>query len=346
VNNSDPADCVIGPLALRAEVERWPLVEPFRISCYTFEVLDVLRVSLERCGQVGQGEAAGVYFQHDTPADMLKQVEPLKARIEGGISRNALYAMFPSGGARNALDCALWDLQAKLSGRPAWLGAGLNAPRPLLTTFGCGADAPEKMAAVATAYVHARAIKLKLTGARIDKDRVRAVREARPDVWLAVDANQGFTRSFLEELLPVLLEMKVSLIEQPFPVGQEQLLDGFQSPIPIAADESVRDRSDIPTLAHRFNVVNIKLDKCGGLTEGLAMERAARELGLKTMVGNMIGTSLAMAPAFLLGQLCQIVDLDGPLFLKTDRAVTVRYTDGFVMCPETLWGYGAQTHIL
>ena len=194
------------------------------------------------------------------------------------------------------------------------------------------------MAAAAGAHANARAIKLKLTGDPSDADRVRAVRQARPDVWLGVDANQGFTRASLERLMPTLTDTHVALIEQPFPIGQEALLDGFQSPIAIAADESAQDLRDIPGLVGRFNVVKIKLDKCGGLTEGLAMARAARALGLDTMVGNMLGTSLAMAPGFLVGQLCNVVDLDGPVFLKADRAISVDYKNGMISCPDALWG--------
>lgn len=325
-------------LSLRADIERWPLTTPFRITGYTFDVIEVLLVTVARDGHVGRGEATGIYYKNDKPEGMIRQIEALRTTIEKGISRDALQDILPPGGARNALDCALWDLDAKLLRLHAWQIAQLDEPKPLLTTFGCGADTPERMASVARSYLHARAIKLKLTGEPVDADRVRAVRAVLPQVWLAVDANQGFTRPFLEHLMPVLMETRVSLIEQPFPVGQEALLDGFRSPIPIAADESVLSRADIPGLAGRFGVVNIKLDKCGGLTEGLAMARAASEHGLKTMVGNMIGTSLGMAPAFLVGQLCEVVDLDGPLFLKTDRAVPVRYDDGLLRCPEALWG--------
>jgi L-alanine-DL-glutamate epimerase-like enolase superfamily enzyme len=159
-----------------------------------------------------------------------------------------------------------------------------------------------------------------------------------PSAWLAVDANQGFTQDTLERLLPVLMEARVALIEQPFPVGKEEWLAGFSSPIPIAADESVQDVRDLPALVGRFQVVNIKLDKCGGLTEGLAMAHTARELGLEAMVGNMLGTSLAMAPAYLLGQLCQIVDLDGPIYLKEDRPEAARYEDGRLICSSMHWG--------
>ena len=209
----------------------------------------------------------------------------------------------------------------------------------MLTTFTCGADTPAEMAARAISYRDARAIKVKLTGDPIDADRVRAIRRVRPDVWLGVDANQGFTRQTLEGLLPVLIDARVKLIEQPLPVGEEAQLDGLNSPIPIAADESVQTLADIPGLAPRYQVVNIKLDKCGGLTHGLAMARAARTLGLEVMVGNMLGTSLAMAPAFLLGQLCQVVDLDGPIFLRSDRKPRVDYSGGLIQCPEALWGY-------
>jgi len=330
---------VIGPLTLRMELEQWPLVAPFRIAGHDFEVLQVLHLRLAAGRYVGHAEAAGVYYKNDKPESIKESIEKLRTTIETGLSCDSVQRLLPPGGARNAIDCALWDLCAKLSGVPAWQLAGLERPRPLLTTFGCGADTPEKMAACAVAYRWARAIKLKLTGEPSDPDRVRAVREALPDVWLGVDANQGFTRPFLERLMPVLIEMRVSLIEQPFPVGHEALLDGLRSPIQIAADESVQGLADIDALAGRFNVVNIKLDKCGGLTEALAMARASRDLGLDLMVGNMIGTSLAMAPASLVGQLCAIVDLDGPVFLTADRPTPMQYSNGFLTSPEALWGF-------
>lgn len=329
----------MSPLILRAEIESLPLAAPFRISGYEWENIDVLTVSLQKDGHTGRGEAAGVYYRDDRPVTMLQQVESLRAIIQAGITRDGLQKLLPPGGARNALDCALWDLEAKLSGRRAWQAAGLDEPRPILTTFTCGADEPQKMAATAArTYAHAKAIKLKLTGDSVDAERIRAVREARKDVWLGVDANQGFTRGALVRLMPVLLEANVKLIEQPFRIGEEAQLDGLRSPIPIAADESVQHLADVPGLIGRFNVMNIKLDKCGGLTEGLAMARTARKLGLQVMVGNMLGTSLAMAPAFLLGQLCDVVDLDGPVFLKSDRASAVQYRDGMITCPEGLWG--------
>ncbi|MDB6009725.1 MAG: dipeptide epimerase [Gammaproteobacteria bacterium] len=323
---------------MHTEIERWPLAAPFQIAGYTFEVIEVLVVTLERDGAQGRGEAAGVYYKRDTPASMIRQLDALRTVIEAGVDRLSAQKLLSPGGARNALDCALWDLEARQIGCPAWELAGLERPHPLLTTFTCGADEPRIMADTAKTYTRARAIKLKLTGEPVDADRISAVREARPEVWLGVDANQSMTRASLEGLMPLLVKEKVALIEQPFPIGQEASLDGLGSPIPIAADESVQSLPDMASLVGRFSVVNIKLDKCGGLTEGLAMARAAHALGLDPMVGNMLSTSLAMAPAFLVGQLCKIVDLDGPIFLKTDRPTPIAYCDGMATCPDNLWG--------
>lgn len=332
------ADDATGPLRLHVELEKWPLVTPFQVTGHTFRAIEVLVVSLECNGLVGRGEGAGVYYKNDRPSTMKTQIESLRATIEAGLSRQAVQDLLAAGGARNALDCALWDLQAKLAGYSVWQIAGLQTPQRLLTTFTCGAAAPDSMAAAARAYAGSKAIKLKLTGEPVDAERVRAVRDARPDVWLGVDANQGFTRRSLEQLMPVLESARVKLIEQPFPIGQEALLDGFLSPIPIAADESVQCLADIDSLVGRFDMLNIKLDKCGGLTQGLKMAKAAGQRGLETMVGNMMGTSLAMAPAFLVGQHCKVVDLDGPIFQKEDRGIPVQYSDGYIMCPEALWG--------
>jgi L-alanine-DL-glutamate epimerase-like enolase superfamily enzyme len=320
------------------ELEQWPRATPVRITGYTWDVIRVLVVMLEKDGHVGRGEAGGVYYLHDTPASMHAQIEALRPVIEAGIDRDALREVLPPGGARNALDCALWDLEAKLTGRAAWKIAGLEEPRPLVTAFTCHADAPEQVAAKARAFKGAKAIKLKLTGEPLDAERVRAVRQALPEVWLGIDANQGFTRESLALLMPTLLEMRVSLIEQPFPIGKEDWLDGLQSPIPMAADESVRSPADLSAAVGRFDVINIKLDKCGGLTEGLTMARLARDMGFDLMVGNMSGTSLAMAPAFLLGQGCSIVDLDGPALLKKDRTPAVEYVDGTIRCSTDIWG--------
>lgn len=323
---------------LRTRVEKWPLKAPFRIAGYSWDHHAALWVGVYRNGHLGQGEAAGVYYKSETADSMAQQLESLRDELEAGVSRDELQRMLPAGGARNALDCALWDLEAQIERRPAWEIAGMKKPKPLVTTFTCGADEPDKMAAAAIAYKGARAIKLKLLGDMSDLDRVRVVREARGDVWLAIDANQAFTPPLFRKLLPILLDSRVSLVEQPFPVGEEALVDEFRKHIPIAADESVQTLGDLDKVAEHFDIVNIKLDKCGGLTEGLAMARTARQMGLELMVGNMTGTSLAMAPAYLLGQMCKIVDLDGPVFLTQDRTFRAQYSDGFISFPDAAWG--------
>ena len=326
---------------LSVTTERLRLAAPFRISGYVFEHSDVIVATVSEGGQTGRGEAAGVYYLGDDVAHMIDEIETFRGALEGGADRAELQGLMPSGGARNALDCALWELEAAQAGRPAWQLAGINKPQPLVTTFTVGADKPEIMADIARGYEQARAIKHKLTGEiGIDVERVQAVRDARPDVWLGVDANQGFNRSGLEWLVEAMVEQRVSLLEQPLARGREADLEGFKSLIPIAADESALTLADVPGLVGRFDVVNIKLDKCGGLTEALAMAAEARRLGLGVMVGNMVGTSLAMAPAFILGQLCDYVDLDGPTFLAEDRTPSITYQGGLVDCGGEVWGGG------
>jgi L-alanine-DL-glutamate epimerase-like enolase superfamily enzyme len=328
-----------GRLRLQATQKSWAIKAPFHITGYTFTAFDALIVELvDEHGRTGRGEAQGVYYRHDTPATMQAQIEALRARIEAGIDRQALQELLPAGGARNALDCALWDLEARRSGKPVWQLAGLDEPKPLRTTYTLGAEEPEAMAEAARAYADARAIKLKLTDDGRSAERVLAVRQARQDVWLMVDANQGFTRESFARLLPTLDQARVDVVEQPFPVGKEDWLDGLDRPIPVAADESVQDRNDLEKMVGRVDVINIKLDKCGGLTEALVIAAKARNLGFDLMVGNMGGSSLAMAPAFVVGQLCDVVDLDGPISLIDDYTPSVVYEDGSVWCPEAVWG--------
>jgi L-alanine-DL-glutamate epimerase-like enolase superfamily enzyme len=326
-------------LKLHVEVQKLRLSAPFRISGFVFEEQEVVVVTLDDGKHRGRGEASGVYYLGDTAQGMAVAIEAARATIERGIERTALQQLLPPGGARNAVDCALWELEAKRSGVAVWELAGLDAPKPLVTTFTLGADDPATMAAGARKYAQARSLKLKLTGdLKEDIERVRAVRAARPDVWMGVDANQGYGIESLEALIGVLDSADVSLLEQPLKRGREADLAGFKSTIPIAADESVLTLPDIAGLVGRFSVVNIKLDKCGGLTEGLAMAHEARRLGLGVMVGNMVGTSLAMAPAFVLGQLCDVVDLDGPIFLAKDRTPSMTYTNGSAWSGEEVWG--------
>jgi L-Ala-D/L-Glu epimerase len=326
------------PLTLGVRVEKLPLRQPFHITGYTFTECEMLVVELHNGQHSGRGEGLGVYYRHDKPASMLTQIEGVRDIIERGITREQLLNLLPSGGARNALDCALWDLEAKRRSQSVWQLASMNAPQPLLTTFTLSADEPDIMADEARKLVDARAIKMKLTNDSRNAERVRAVRAARRGTWLMVDANQGFTRDSLAAAMPAFLEAGVAVVEQPFPVGCEAWLDGLNSPIPIAADESMQDRNDLQMLRNRVQVINIKLDKCGGLTEALHLAHSARQLGFELMIGNMGGSSWSMAPAFVVGSLCSVVDLDGPFFISADRTPSVSYKDGRIWCPDSVWG--------
>jgi L-Ala-D/L-Glu epimerase len=325
--------------ALEYRVETHRLSAPFRISGYVFESSDVVVVELSDGEFTGRGEAAGVYYVGDDSAHIVAELEAHRSAIENCRDRDELREIMARGGARNAVDCAMWDLEAKRGGTDAQRLAKLEGVQPLVTTFTLGADDPGLMADGARRYADARAIKVKLTGElELDVQRVAAIRAARPDVWLGVDANQGFTREDLNPLVDALSAHRVSLLEQPLPRGQEADLEGYRCPIPIAADESALGLDDVPGLVGRFDVVNIKLDKCGGLTEALLIAEKARRLGLGVMVGNMVGTSLAMAPAFIVGQHCDVVDLDGPTFLREDRQPSCEYRDGTIWCSDEVWG--------
>ncbi len=320
-----------------------PLKAPIRISGFSFSSTPVANVTVHRGHAVGRGEASGVYYTGDTAAAAVTALAHFAAQHMGPLTRADLRNAMPPGGARNALDCALWDLEASEQGIPVWQLAGLDQPRPIVTTITLGVDHPAIMADQARTFGFAKALKLKLLGeAGADAKRVRAVRAARPDVWIGVDANQGYRPATITPLIDALVECDVKLLEQPFPRGTESDLDGLKLPIPVAADESCLDLKELETLPGRFDVVNIKLDKCGGLTEALMIAKRARELGLGVMVGNMMGSSLAAAPAFLVGQLCDIVDLDGPMFLAEVAGPAMSYDDGLAWCPPQIWGSGAH----
>lgn len=324
---------------VRFAIERFDYHQPFRISGHVFTQTAVLLAEVSDGLHTGRGEGAGVYYLNDDADHMLQQAESVKAAIEAGAGRLELQQLLPAGGARNALDCALWDLEAKQAGKPAWQLAGLDMPKPLLSTLTLGADLPDRMAEAASRLDPEAPVKLKLTGElELDVARVCAVRSARPEAWIGVDANQGYGRDALERLLPILVEAHIALLEQPLRRGDEAALDGLPRPLPFAADESALTFADTDALVGRFDVVNIKLDKCGGLTEALAIARRARALGLEVMVGNMMGSSLSMAPSYLVGQLCDVVDLDGPTFLARDRTPGVTYAAGRIHCPPAVWG--------
>lgn len=326
-------------LSLTLRVERFAYHRPFRISGHVFEETAVLLAEISDGEHVGRGEGAGVYYLGDDIEHMLAEAEQARSAIERGATREDLQQLLPPGGARNALDCAYWELEARRTGQPVWELAGLDPPRPLRSTLTLGADEPAAMAGASLAIDQAAPVKMKLTGElAADLMRVAAVREVRPAAWIGVDANQGYGIADLPALVEGLVDAGVALLEQPLARGREADLDGFTRLLPFAADESAVALEDTPGLVGRFDVVNIKLDKCGGLTEALQIARLARELGLEVMVGNMMGSSLSMAPAYLVGQLCDIVDLDGPTFLATDRTPGVRYREGRIDCPPEVWG--------
>jgi L-alanine-DL-glutamate epimerase-like enolase superfamily enzyme len=320
--------------------ERFAYREPFRIAGHLFTETSVLVAEIADGDCLGLGEGAGVYYLGDDLAHMRQAAESVRSELEAGADRAELQSLLPPGGARNALDCALWDLECRMRGVPAWQLAGLDGFGPLPTTMTIGADTPEVMAAAASGrFGDWPILKLKLTGDEaLDAERLRAVRAVRPDAWIGVDANQGYTSENLHGLLEILLESGVELLEQPLPRGAEGHLDAVARPLPFAADESVCTLAEVDLAPGRFDVVNIKLDKCGGLTEALAIARKCRELGLQVMVGNMMGSSLSMAPSMIVGQLCDVVDLDGPTFLASDRPGAVRYAGGNIAIGSAGWG--------
>jgi L-alanine-DL-glutamate epimerase-like enolase superfamily enzyme len=326
-------------LTLHVTTDPMTFKQPLRIAGHVFTGIPAVQVRLEGGGIVGRGEASGVYYTGDTVGHMVSMLEVYRPLIEDGPSRADLRRMMPAGGARNAIDAALWERESLESATPVWKLAGLSPPAPLVTTFTLSADPPALMLENLDAYVGARAIKLKLDGdLDADRERIRLVRQHRPEVWFMVDANQGYSVDTLDALLPALADARVALLEQPVPRGAEAGLEYVRTRIPIAADESLLTLEDVVRLVGRFQVANIKLDKCGGLTEALEMVAFARKVGLGVMVGNMAGSSLAAAPAFLLGQRCDFVDLDGPAFIARDLPQPVAYRDGYIHCPAGLWG--------
>jgi len=328
-------------LKLGIAVDALRLAAPFRISSHVFDSRLAVLVTLDDGTHIGRGEATGVYYLGEDVETMRIQLEAARDAIQAHPTREELRAILPAGGARNAVDAALWELESRQTRTPVWALAGLEAPRPLPTTFTVGADEPAAMAAAAVAYRQARSIKVKLTGdLDLDIARVAAIRAVRPDVWLGVDANQGYQIGDLDRLATAMVDAGVALIEQPLARGREADLDGFVSPIPLAADESALTLADVDGLRGRFNVFNIKLDKCGGLTEALLIAAAAREADLGVMVGCMVCSSLGAAPGFVVGQRCDLVDLDGPTFLNQDRTPGVVYRDGTIWCDEAVWGAG------
>lgn len=328
-------------------IEEWDLAEPFEIARGVMTTIPLIVLTLtDHLGNVGRAEAAGVDYDGETPDRLQGQIEfalPLiVAAAPGGVVNDATLQaaqeILPSGGARNAIDCALWDLRAKQSGVPAWQQANLADLHPLTTVFTLGLGTESDTRRKARAARHFPLLKLKCDADR-HIDVVRWVLEEHPSARIAVDANQSWNRDLLERVLPPLAALGVEMVEQPVKRFEDAQLDGLQALLPLAADESCVDRESLPELFGRYQLINIKLDKCGGLTEALKMSDDALAHGMELMVGNMCGTSLGMAPGFVIGQRCRYVDLDGPLLQTRDRAHAIAFTNGVMQPPSpALWG--------
>ena len=327
-------------MELTAIRKEWPLRTPFQIAYETTACLETVLVEIRDGSDRGRSEAAGVSYHGETALTMLAEIEAVRSAIEAGATRAQLGALLPAGGARNAIDCALWDLRAKQTRIPAWKLAGCYAPKSCETFFTLGLDSPQGMAQAAR-NVRSRGfakLKLKLDGS-VDEARVSAVRVAVPDATIIVDANGSWSERQLADFAVRFGELGVELIEQPLPWTADEALREFDSPIPICADESCQTSMSLPELSGKYDAVCIKLDKTGGLTEALDLARLARQHGFLLMIGNMCGSSLAMAPAFLLAQHATFVDLDGPLLNVTDWDDGIRYVGAEMTPPErSLWG--------
>jgi L-alanine-DL-glutamate epimerase-like enolase superfamily enzyme len=325
------------PVSLRVRIERWPIAGRFTISRGAKTEAVVVVAELTDGAVTGRGECVPYARYGETVESVVGTIEAMRERIAHGLDRLGLQGELPAGAARNALDCAFFDLEAKGAGCPAHVIAGLPAPRPLVTAYTISLGTPDDMAAAARGAAR-RVLKVKL-GAPGDAERLAAVRRAAPDAVLIVDANEGWAASELGENLAACAAAGVALVEQPLPAGDDAALAAIERPVKVCADESVHDRASLESLRGRYDAVNIKLDKTGGLTEALAVAAQAERLGFDRMVGCMVATSLAMAPAMLVAQGAQVVDLDGPLLLARDRPHGLRYADSLVHPPTpALWG--------
>ena len=326
-------------MELSVRIERWPLAGVFTISRGAKTEAVVVVAELSDGTHRGRGEAVPYARYGETPDGVVAALEAMRPAVQRGLDRTVLQDAMPPGAARNALDCAYWDVNAKRSGRPVHELAGLVAPLPRVTAYTISLAAPAAMAQAAEVAAARPLLKVKLGGAADDGERIAAVRRAVPGAELIVDANEGWSAANLEQNLAACAAAGVTLIEQPLPEGRDDVLGRISRPIPVCADESVHDRASLAALAGKYDAVNIKLDKAGGLTEALALADAAEGQGFAIMVGCMVATSLSMAPAMLLAQRARFVDLDGPLLLAKDRPHSLRY-DGSLAYPAepALWG--------
>ena len=317
------------------ETHEFPLKEPFAITGYTFTASNTVQVTIEKDGHVGRGEANGIYYENETPESMAAQIESV---INNRLTHEEVDALLPRGGARNALDCAFWDLRAKQSGKSIFELLEIK-PKPLSTVATVSIETPQNMAAKAVFYAKYPNLKIKLS-ADNPIERLEAIRAARPDATLITDVNQGWSFAELKEYIPHCKRLGLAMIEQPLARGGDAELEGFKSEVPLGSDESCLDSNEYAQNANRYDVINIKLDKCGGLTDALKIVRLAQRDGKGLMIGNMTGSSLGMAPSYMVGQFCEFIDLDGPLFLKQDVEHGLKYAEGGIVStpkPE-LWG--------
>jgi L-alanine-DL-glutamate epimerase-like enolase superfamily enzyme len=326
------------PLLLAARIERWPIAGAFTISRGAKTEAITVLAEVSQGGHTGRGECVPYARYGETPEATLAALLSMREALGKGLGRQALQGALPPGAARNALDCALIDLEAKIGGRRAWELLRRPAPRPCTTAFTISLGTPKAMAAATAKAAHRPLLKIKL-GGNVDGKRIAAVHKQAPESELIVDANEAWTPANLEQNLAACAAAGVTLVEQPLPAGQDGLLARIRRPVAVCADESVHDRAALDGMRERYDAVNIKLDKSGGLTEALAMADAAQALGFEIMVGCMVATSLSMAPAMLLTPQARFVDLDGPLLLAKDRDGGLRYDGSTVYPPDAaLWG--------
>ncbi|HEX8307232.1 MAG TPA: N-acetyl-D-Glu racemase DgcA [Allosphingosinicella sp.] len=324
--------------SLRAQHDRFALSRPFRIARGVKTAADVITVTVEEAGLVGRGEGVPYPRYGESVETSLAAIEGARAAVEAGAGRQALQSLLPAGAARNAVDCALWDLEARQSGVGVAGLAGLQVPGRVVSAITLGIDTPQAMAEVAARHSEAPLLKVKVDSAD-PAARIRAVRASAPNAALIVDPNESWDQRLLEEMQAILLESEVDLVEQPVPADSDSWLAGFVPAVPICADEAVHVAADLDRIALRYQGVNVKLDKTGGLTAALDLAQAARARGLILMTGCMVSTSLSIAPALHVAALSDFVDLDGPLWLREDRAGGVRDEGGWLVPPEAgFWG--------
>ena len=324
-------------LTIEAREEVWPLREPFRISRGSRTEAQVILVTVGDDEHVGRGEGVPIKRYGQSAESVLAQIESIKA--EKNLDRQRLQQLLPAGAARNALDCALWDLEVKTSGKRVWELANVPIVPEVETSFTISLDTPEKMAAAAAVAAELPILKLKLQGDDLDLARVKGVRESAPAARLLIDANESWSPEHYRKIVPALHELGAELIEQPFPANADEVLETLDHPIPVCADESCHTTADLRRLTNRYDMINVKLDKTGGLTEALRLCDRARDSGFKLLIGCMVCTSLGIAPARLLASNADLVDLDGPLLLGRDREHGLAYTNGRLALPSAqLWG--------